>query len=344
MRLLICLCLATCFASFCIISGCKPDPSVEPLNEIAFEVPKGWPEPAYKFENNKVTNAGFELGKKLFFDPRLSRNNTISCGSCHQPFAAFAQLDHAVSHGVEDRLGTRNSPGLFNLNWHTGFFWDGGVNHIESQPLNPIKNPLEMDETLENILVKLNADQDYQRRFRQALGNDTINTQRILKALAQFMGMLVSSNSKYDKHIRGEAGGELTAAELNGLSIFRSNCSSCHSEPLFSDFSYRNNGLKPSVVNDSGRAVITRTTTDLHKFKVPSLRNLKYTGPYMHDGRITSLDKVLDHYATGIHQSATLDPILRNGIPLTAQERADLLSFLNTLNDEEFVKEAKFRQ
>ena len=344
MRLLICLCLAACFASFCIISGCKPDPSVEPLNEIAFEVPKGWPEPAYKFENNKVTNAGFELGKKLFFDPRLSRNNTISCGSCHQPFAAFAQLDHAVSHGVEDRLGTRNSPGLFNLNWHTGFFWDGGVNHIESQPLNPIKNPLEMDETLENILVKLNADQDYQRRFRQAFGNDTINTQRILKALAQFMGMLVSSNSKYDKHIRGEAGGELTAAELNGLSIFRSNCSSCHSEPLFSDFSYRNNGLKPSVVNDSGRAVITRTTTDLHKFKVPSLRNLKYTGPYMHDGRITSLDKVLDHYATGIHQSATLDPVLKSGISLTAQERADLLSFLNTLNDEEFVKEAKFRQ
>ena len=338
------MCLATCFASFCIISGCKPDPSVEPLNEIAFEVPKGWPEPAYKFENNKVTNAGFELGKKLFFDPRLSRNNTISCGSCHQPFAAFAQLDHAVSHGVEDRLGTRNSPGLFNLNWHTGFFWDGGVNHIESQPLNPIKNPLEMDETLENILVKLNADQDYQRRFRQAFGNDTINTQRILKALAQFMGMLVSSNSKYDKHIRGEAGGELTAAELNGLSIFRSNCSSCHSEPLFSDFSYRNNGLKPSVVNDSGRAVITRTTTDLHKFKVPSLRNLKYTGPYMHDGRITSLDKVLDHYATGIHQSATLDPVLKSGISLTAQERADLLSFLNTLNDEEFVKEAKFRQ
>jgi len=331
-------------SGFLLVIGCVVDPVVDPERQITFEVPNGWPQPQYNFENNTLTNAGFALGKKLFFDTRLSRDNRISCGSCHQPFAAFAQSDHDFSHGVDNRLGTRNSPSLFNLNWHTGFFWDGGVNHIEVQPINPIQNPLEMDEKLDNVIAKISADVVYKTMFKEAFGDEAINSQRMLKALAQFMGMLVSNNSKYDKYTRGEAGGTMTISELNGLSIFRSNCASCHKEPLFSDFSYRNNGLKPSVLNDSGRGRITRAPEDMYKFKVPSLRNLKYTGPYMHDGRIKTLAAVLEYYATGIHTSPTLDPILKDGIVLTQEERADLLAFLNTLNDEEFVKDSRFRE
>ncbi len=325
-------------------SSCKPDPAIEPSKDIVFSVPQGWPAPVYNFENNPLTQEGFALGRKLFFDTRLSRTNTISCGSCHQPFSAFAQLDHPISHGVEDKLGTRNSPPLFNLNWHTSFFWDGGVNHIEVQPLSPIQNPVEMDEKLDNIIAKLSADEDYARRFTAVYGNKTITSQRMFKAIAQFMGMLVSANSKYDKYIRGEAGGALNEDELNGLRVFKTNCATCHKEPLFSDFSFRNNGLPPTVVNDSGRAHITLAATDLYKFKIPSLRNLAYSAPYMHDGRFTTIDQVLDHYAQGIKPSATLDPLLADGIPLSVQERKDLKAFLAALNDEAFVKDGRFQQ
>ena len=325
-------------------AGCQSDPNIVPGKQIQFTVPQGWPQPVYKFENNTLTTAGFELGKKIFFDPRLSRDNTISCGSCHQPFAAFAQLDHDFSHGVDNKLGNRNSPALFNLNWHNGFFWDGGVNHIENQPVNPIQNPVEMDEKLDNVIAKLKDDATYRFMFKDAFGSDTINTQKMLKALAQFMGMLVSSNSKYDKYIRGESGGDMSSAELNGLAAYRAKCATCHTEPLFSDFSYRNNGLILSPMNDSGRGRITHAPEDMYKFKVPSLRNLKYTGPYMHDGRFRTLDEVLNHYTTSIQPSPTLDPALQGGVSLSAQERADLLSFLNTLNDEEFVKDERFKE
>lgn len=336
--------LVVAFAAIALVYSCKPDPSITPAEQISFDIPKGWPQPYYNFESNKLTTAGFELGRKLFFDPRLSSDNTVSCGSCHQPFSAFAQLDHPVSHGVNNLLGTRNSPALFNLNWHTSFFWDGGVNHIENQPINPIQNPVEMAEKLPNIIAKISQDQDYKTRFAAAFGSDTINSQRIFKALAQFMGMLVSNNAKYDKYQRGEDGGNMNTSELAGLGIFENKCASCHKPPLFSDFSFRNNGLLPSVVNDSGRAHITRDPLDLYKFSVPSLRNLKYTSPYMHDGRFSSLNDVLDHYATGIHPSATLDPLLQSGIPLNATERANLLAFLNTLNDESFVKDPRFQE
>lgn len=329
------------------LNSCKPDPSFDskPVEEVyEFNVPQGWPAPFYSFQNNTLTKEGFELGRRLFYDPRLSRNNEISCGSCHQQTAAFAQHDHALSHGVEDRLGNRNSPVMFNLNWHTSFFWDGGVNHIESQPINPIQNPVEMDENLPNIITKLNADSRYKSMFKAAFGDETINSQRIFKAISQFMGMLVSSTSRYDKYTRGEAGGDLSASELNGLSVFRAKCASCHKEPLFTDYSYRNNGLPVTAVNDSGRAHITLDAADLYKFKIPSLRNLQYSGPYMHDGRFSTLDEVLDHYATGIVHSPTLDPLLQNGIQLTIQEKADLLAFLNTLNDAQFIADKRFAE
>jgi cytochrome c peroxidase len=329
-------------AGLFFINACPPRDAAK--ETMSFHFPKGWPEPVYKFDkNNKLTKAGFELGRTLFYDRRLSRNNTISCGSCHQQFAAFAHIDHPTSHGIENKLGTRNSPPLFNLNWQSSFFWDGAVNHIELQPINPIQNPLEMDEKLEVVIGKLTSDTMYKRLFKAAYGDETVNSQRMLKSMAQFMGMMVSSNSKYDKYVRKEPGGEMSESELNGLQIFRERCATCHKEPLFSDYTFRNNGLMPKYKTDSGRATITRKPEDMYKFKVPSLRNLKYTWPYMHDGRFAELSQVLDHYAGEKFESPTLDNAVRTRFFFTTSQKEDLIAFLNTLNDDSFVKDERFK-
>lgn len=346
--------IITAITASVAIYGCssKDEPGVitDPgLADINFRIPRGWPAPVYNFDNNPLTVNGFKLGRKLFFDTRLSSDNLISCGSCHQPFAAFSQFGHDVSHGVEDRVGVRNSPSLFNLNWHTSFFWDGGVNHIELQPASPITNPDEMNETLQGIVTKLQGDATYRQLFKEAFGDEEVTTQRIFRSITQFMGLMVSSNSKYDKYTRNEAGGTMSPEELNGLATFQSKCESCHKAPLFSDFSFRNNGLalqpnKKGVI-DSGKAHIPPfDPLNLYKFKVPSLRNLKFTAPYMHDGRFTTIDEVLNHYATGVQQTPNLDPALASGIALSATERSDLKAFLNTLNDEEFVKDPRFQE
>lgn len=328
------------------INACPPFPKTPgKKNGQLLNIPAGWPAPHYQFDkNNKLTPAGFELGRTLFYDRRLSRNNTVSCGSCHQQFAAFSHLDHPMSHGIDNKMGKRNTPPLFNLIWQSAFFWDGGVNHIEVQPISPMQNPVEMDEKLENVINKLKADTAYRRMYKQAFGDTAINSQRTLKALAQFMGMMVSSNSKYDKYIRKEPGGEMTENELNGLEVFRDKCATCHKEPLFSDYSFRNNGLAPKYNGlDSGRATITKKAGDMYKFKVPSLRNLKYTWPYMHDGRFTELPQVINHYTSGKFVSETLDSALRTPFFLTEPQKANIIAFLNTLNDTAFVKDPRFK-
>ncbi|MEY3342372.1 MAG: hypothetical protein RL090_56 [Bacteroidota bacterium] len=309
---------------------------------ITFEIPPGFPAPVYDFNNNEVNRKRFELGRKLFYDPILSRDNTISCGSCHQQEGAFAHIDHRVSHGIDNLNGNRNSPALFNLAWHNSFFWDGGVNHIEVQPISPIQNPVEMDETLANVVQKLQSSSTYRTLFRDAYGSDSITSQMMLKAMSQFMALLISADSKYDKYIRGESGGTLTAQELSGLNLFRQKCGSCHVEPLFTDLTFRNNGLDSVFVDDPGRALITQSPADSGKFKVPSLRNIELSFPYMHDGSINTLDKVLNHYSTGVKNSTTLDPILNGGIQLTTQEKADIISFLRTLTDHKFVTNKEF--
>lgn len=328
------------------LAGCKKE-TVDPRTyvPISFTVPQGWPQPVYQFTNNTLTSDGFVLGRKLFYDMRLSRDNTISCGSCHQQFAAFAQLDHPVSHGVKDQLGTRNTPGLANVAWYPTFFWDGGVINIENQPINPIQNHVEMDMTMPEVISRISADAGYVKMYKNAFGDETVNSQRTFRALAQFMAAMVSSDSHYDKVMRHEAGATFTVSEQNGYDLFKAKCASCHKEPLLTDFSYRNNGIAstPSV-NDSGRAHITQAATDLYKFKVPSLRNIALTGPYMHDGRFTTLDAVLDHYRSGITPSATLDPLLANGISMTDNEKADIISFLKTLSDSIFVKDSRFAE
>jgi len=345
MKKIILICGLAFIVCWLSLAGCKKE-TIDPATyvPISFAIPQGWPQPVYRFTNNPLTSGGFVLGRKLFYDVRLSRNNTISCGSCHQQFAAFAQLDHPVSHGIEDRLGTRNSPGLANMAWYPTFFWDGGVINLENQPINPIQNHVEMDMTLPDVISRLGADVEYVAGFKKVFGDETINSQRIFRSLAQFMGAMISSDSKYDKYIRKEEGGTFTVAEQHGLGLFRQKCASCHTEPLMTDFSFRNNGLQPYSVNDSGRAHITFSATDLYKFKVPSLRNVDLTRPYMHDGRFTTLDAVLAHYRKGIAHSATLDPLLTSGINMTDKEQADIISFLKTLSDSTFVRDVRFAE
>jgi cytochrome c peroxidase len=202
---------------------------------------------------------------------------------------------------------------------------------------------VEMGETLGNVITKLNASESYRSKFLKAYGSDSITSQMMLRAMAQFMAVLVSAESRYDKYIRGEDGVQFSAQELSGLNLFRQKCASCHKEPLLTDLTYKNNGLD-SVFSDPGRAMITNDPNDQGKFKVPSLRNIAVTHPYMHDGRFNNLQKVLDHYSSGVKNSATLEPTLAGGIPLTTQEKSDLISFLNTLTDDEFLNNPLFTE
>lgn len=308
-----------------------------------FQKPGNFPEPIYHFTNNAITKAKFELGRKLFYEPRFSRDNTISCGTCHIQSAGFTHHGHDVSHGIADRLGKRNSPPIMNMAWRKDFFWDGGVFDLDFQPVVPITNPVEMDETIENVIEKLQVHAEYPKLFKNAFGSPEIDTERIMKALSQFMVMVISSNSKYDKVMRKE--GEIfTAQEERGYQLFQQHCSNCHKEPLFTDESFRNNGIGVGYNNDQGRYEITLNEKDLYTFKVPSLRNLTYTSPYMHDGRFIKLDAVLDNYAENIRYSPNLDPLLQNGIPLTPGDRQDILVFLKTLDDPGFVTDKRFAE
>lgn len=301
-----------------------------------FKKPAHFPEPVYRFADNEMTEARFVLGRKLFYEPRLSRNNTISCGSCHIQSSAFTQHGHDVSHGIDDRLGTRNSPPIMNLAWMPTFFWDGGVFDLDLQPIVPITNHVEMDETVENVLQKLRTHPEYPGLYRKAFGDTTINTVRTMKAMSQFMLMCVSANSKYDS-VQLNKGASFTPTEATGYALFKSKCAGCHAEPLFSDFSFRNNGIAIGLNNDYGRYLVTLNEQDRYRFKVPSLRNVEFTGPYMHDGRFITLDAVLEHYRSGVQATPNLDPLLSGGVAMNDNEKADLLAFLKTLTDRSFI-------
>jgi cytochrome c peroxidase len=314
---------------------------------IKFETPAGFPPTVYQVHNNPPTPAGFKLGKALFYDGILSRDGSISCGTCHQQNFAFTHHQHDVSHGIDDKLGQRNAPSLQNLAWHKEFNWDGGVNHLDFFPIQPIQNPVEMDEKLSNVLEKLRNHPSYPRLFKEAFGSEEITTERFLQALSQFMVMMVSADSRYDKYLAGKS--SLSPSEMQGLQVFQNKCSSCHQGVLFTDLSYRDNGLAPTARQDVGRESITLNSTDRFKFKVPSLRNVEFSAPYMHDGRFTSLEQVLNHYQNGVRNNPNLDPLLKKsdgslGIDLTEEEKKNIIAFLKTLTDENFLKDERFSE
>jgi cytochrome c peroxidase len=334
-----------------IVSCKKQNVSENTLEKIEFMAPANFPEPHYDVSNYPVTNDGFYLGRKLFYDGILSRDGTISCGSCHEQGSAFTHHGHDISHGIEDRLGRRNSPPIMNLAWHKEFMWDGGVNDLDLQPIAPITAHEEMDENLGNVLNKLRSHKDYPALFKRAYGTDSITTASFLKALSQFMNMLVSANSKYDKVMRKEGNAVFSTNEQAGYHLFKTHCAGCHKEPLFTDLSYRDNGLGISPNKDMGRFEVTLRPQDRYTFKVPSLRNVMSTAPYMHNGSIRNIDGVLEHYTRDMQTTENLDPLLRDTvtgerklISLSPMEKEQLKSFLNTLTDEEFIRNRLFSE
>jgi cytochrome c peroxidase len=308
---------------------------------IYFEVPKGFPKPVYDFKNNPLTEEGFQLGRNLFYDPILSRDNTISCSSCHLQQTGFTHVDHDLSHGIDGKIGTRNSLTLQNLAWTKDFMYDGGVNHLDVQPFSPITSSIEMDETLENVVAKLQKSDKYKILFQKAFSTQKVTGQLTLKALSQFVVQLVTANSKYDKVKNGTD--TFSEMEQKGYYLFKINCGSCHQEPLFTSEKFENNGLAiDTTLNDFGRIKITQNLNDNLKFKVPTLRNIQFTSPYMHDGRFKTLNEVVKHYNSGIYESPTLAKKLQQPMDLSDDERTEIVAFLKTLTDNEFLFNKRF--
>lgn len=300
------------------------------------DFPVHFPKPKYDFSANPLTDSKIALGRRLFYEPALSRDGKISCASCHSPYNAFAHTDHDLSHGIDDQIGNRNAPALMNLAWHDRFMWDGAIHHLDVQALAPLTHPKEMGESIANVVRKLQQKPPYPLLFAQAFGDTLVTGERLLKALSQFQLSLISANAKYDSVQLGLA--YFTEKQQNGYHLFLKNCNSCHQEPLFSTFAFANNGLPiDSTLNDYGRGQISKLAADSFCFKIPTLRNLAYTYPYMHDGRFKKLNQVLQHYTQNIQHTPNLAAQLQTPISLTSNQKADLLAFLQTLNDKSFV-------
>jgi len=305
---------------------------ISPL-ESEFIKPANFPKPKYNFQKNPFDSNKINIGRALFYDPILSKDSTISCASCHSNYTAFAHVDHALSHGIADRIGFRNAPALMNLAWHENFMWDGAINNLEMQALAPLTNHLEMDENLNLVLEKLNRSVFYKSLFKQAYGDDVISTDRFLKSITQFLLQMVSASAKYDSVKNGNA--IFTSQEKKGYHIFKKNCATCHAEPLFTSFKFEQNNLPVDPnLKDMGRMRITQNAQDSIRFKVPTLRNIAFTFPYMHDGRFSKLQDVLHHYEN-------IDLLTSNNkrikIRLNKAEKVDLTAFLLTLDDQKFL-------
>jgi cytochrome c peroxidase len=307
---------------------------------------------------NPLTVEGVYLGRMLFYEKKLSGNNTMSCGSCHKQKFAFADSS-AFSTGIDGLQGTRNAMALSNLAWQKKFFWDGRANSIEEQALGPIQNPVEMHQTLTSAIQKLQNTPTYPPLFKAAFGTEVIDATLISMAIAQFERTLISSRSRYDQFRSGDQSA-LTAQEQNGYllftthpvpssNIYGANCSDCHSEDLQTNNTFQNNGID-SVFTDLGLEAITKKSSDSAKFKVPSLRNIALTPPYMHDGRFNNLQQVLQQYNAHVSTKAPLfSPIMgasntQGGfqLDLTQQQIDDVIAFLNTLTDTQFITDTTF--
>ncbi|QOD59849.1 cytochrome-c peroxidase [Polaribacter haliotis] len=303
--------------------------------------------------NNPLTEEGVALGKKLFFDKSLSGDNSQSCATCHNPKKAFTD-ETRFSDGIDGNFGTRNSMPLFNLAWNFNekFTWDGKDFSLEKQAFEPVSNPIEMHSNWKKVVEKLQGNSTYPDLFLRAFGTSTIDSVLVTKAIAQFERTLISANSKFDKFLLGKA--TLTAEEQNGFNVFmdeaKGDCFHCHgsnNNPLWTDNQFHNNGLD-ATFTDLGLGKVTGDPNDNGKFKSPSLRNLKFTAPFMHDGRFATLEEVINHYSEGLQRSSTIDPLMKKindgGVNLSTKEKADLKAFLLSLSDEEFVNNSSFNK
>ena len=383
------------------IASAHPKPLYLPAKSTPYEFQMGatFPIPDLPRDNPLLVER-VELGKKLFFDKRVSINNQQSCADCHLPERAFAD-NRRTAHGAEGKFGPRNSMPLFNLAWKKEFFWDGRAKSLREQVLQPIQNSIEMHQSLTNLVVKLGGiglrpvisgvapetvrattdfnstgergksrvspppgatpggtggtpvppgNADYPALFTAAFGSPEITAEKISLALENYLLTLTSFNAKFDRVLRGEE--IFSAEEQRGFELFSTeydprhgqfgaDCFHCHGGPLFQSQAFANNGSDGAFV-DIGREKVTGKASDRGKFSVPSLRNVKLTAPYMHDGRFRTLEDVIRHYSTGIPRSPTLDPNLAKhpdgGVPLGAADQRALAAFLKTLTDEKYLK------
>ena len=303
--------------------------------------------------NNPLTEEGVALGKKLFFDSILSGDGTQSCASCHKPKKAFTDQQQ-LSLGVQGKFGKRNAMPLFNLAWNFDerFAWDGKEFGLEKQALEPVSNPIEMHANWKKVTERLQQNAAYPNLFFQAFGTSKIDSILVTQAIAQFERTLISGNSKFDQFLREET--TLTAEEQNGFNVFmdeaKGDCFHCHgsnNNPLWTDNKFHNNGLDATFL-DLGLGEVTGNPNDNGKFKTPSIRNLVFTAPYMHDGRFTTLEEVINHYSEGLKKSATIDPLMKNinkgGVQLSTQDKTDLKAFLLALSDYDFNSNRAFQK
>lgn len=342
-----------------VFQACKKDQVGYQTTPYKLAIPSHFPDMPIP-EDNPMTEEGVLLGRMLFYEKQLSGDNTISCGTCHAPANAFSDPNQ-FSTGIDGAQGNRNSMALVNLGWQTSFFWDGRSHTLEEQILEPVPNPVEMHQSWPDAIAKLKKDVNYRNAFYRAFGTEDFDSTHVAKAIAQFLRTMISGNSKYDviyKYVNSipfsaqdqQIWNTVTTDELAGYDLFQSlngaDCFHCHNGPLMQVQKFSNNGLD-AVFTDLGRGLITGNPADNGKFKVPTLRNIELSAPYMHDGRFATLDDVIEHYSTGIHQSATIDPLIefasQGGVQLDADQRLLLKAFLKTLTDHEFVTNPNFQ-
>lgn len=342
-----------------MLVACDPDPAEPPAtyDNTPYLLDIGdFPTPDLPADN-PLTVAGVQLGRMLFYERMLSKDGSQACADCHLQKDGFSDI-RQFSLGVEGLPGKRQAMAVMNLAWHqNGLFWDGRAPKIRDQALKPIQDPLEMNETLSNVVNKLQAQKRYTDQFIRAFGTDQITPDRMALAMEQFMLTMVSKDSKYDRYLLGEV--SLTASEERGKDLFFSEfnplgapsgaeCFHCHGGHNFTNDEFMNNGLDAEAdIRDEGRKDVTNKASDRAKFKVPSLRNIAFTPPYMHDGRFQTLEEVIDHYNTGAKPSATVDFLMQynlqpGGLGLSTQDKADLVAFLKTLSDPAFLSNPEY--
>lgn len=343
---------------FLLLWSCKKG-EISPVNSsYVLDAPSHFPEMIIPTDN-PLTVMGVELGKRLFYEKRLSGDNTLACAGCHAPSESFSDKNQ-YSKGIDGQFGKRNSMALVNLGYQKFFFWDGRAKTLEEQILFPVQDPVEMHQSWTNAVIKLRADKSYRNQFFVAFGTDQIDSTLVAKSIAQFLRTMVSGFSKYDVMYKYKYSIPLTAKEQGllsqvtneewaGYDLFNSlnggDCFHCHNGPLMQVNIFANNGLD-ATFSDLGRGKVTNNPADMGHFKVPTLRNISLTAPYMHDGRFQTLDQVIEHYSSGIVHSTTISPLIefasQGGVQLDAFEKGLIKKFLLTLTDHEFINNPKF--
>lgn len=324
-----------------LLASCSNDdyePLVRDNPELSINIPVDFPQVNNSFYTNKPTKYGVTLGEKLFHEKRFSADNTISCASCHIKSSAFAD-NNVQAIGIEGRIGLRNTPPIQNLAFMRFYNWDGSKLSLENQPIVPIITHEEMDSSILEVIGKIQNDGSYRELFQKTFGDENITPERIYRSIAQYEYTLISANSKYDKVKRNKA--TFTENEMKGYQVFQQKCATCHSTELFTDQSFRNIGFPINTnSNEAGRARVTGSMDEYMSFRLPSLRNVEYTAPYGSFGQFATLKDVLDYFDNGVVDADNLDPVFKNNgnrIPLTEQEKEDLISFMKTLSDLEFT-------